>query len=118
MAGRQSTIGQLRDRVRVESPAEAVNSRGQVEQTWTTLATVWASVEPLTAREVWQAREVQSDATERVRIRALSTVATGGGKLRLVVLTQGNRILNVEGVQRDPGREWLVLLCRTEGRAA
>lgn len=111
-------IGQLRERVRIETPTESRDSRGQTQQTWESLVEVWAAVEPLTAQEVWQAREVQVDASERVTIRTNATVALGAPKMRIIVLTQANRILNVEGVERDPGREWLYLNCRTEGRVA
>lgn len=112
------TVGQMRERVRIERPVETQDDTGQPIQTWEEVATVWAAVEPGEPREVWQGRGVQMDGAETVTVRHRADVAAEGGKLRVVVLTQGDRVLNCEGPKRDPGRRWLFLVCRTAGEVA
>lgn len=112
------TTGDLIERVRIEAPVEVRDARGQPKQdgNWQPVCVVWAAVRSGTPREVWQGREVQQDGAETVTIRHRDDVAVAGGKWRVVILTQGNRVLNIEGPRRDPGRVWLHLVCRTEGR--
>ena len=45
------------------------NLYGEQGPDWQTVATVWASVEPLSGRELWQAQQVVSEVTHRVRLR-------------------------------------------------
>ena len=45
-------IGTLRHRVELQEPVENQDGYGEAERTYTTYATVWASVEPLSGREL------------------------------------------------------------------
>lgn len=47
----------------------ARNGFNEAITTWSTVATVWASVEPISGREFFEAEHVQSEITHRVRLR-------------------------------------------------
>lgn len=70
--------GRLRHRVRIESYEDRLDSNGQtiqdpdtgeISREWTTVATVWAAVEPLSAREFIQSQATQSQITAKIIIR-------------------------------------------------
>lgn len=61
--------GRLRHRVIIQSAVEARNAYGEAIKTWSTVATVYASVEPIRGREMFDAEQVQSEVTHRVRLR-------------------------------------------------
>lgn len=104
--------GRLRHRVTLQSPAGSRDALGERTTTWTSVATVWADVEPLTARELFVASQAQSSVTQRVTIRHSATVAAVTGAWRVLF---GSRVLVVDGV-RNPheANEVIELLC-TEG---
>mgnify|MGYP002408637466 FL=1 len=86
-----------------------INDSGESTPEWTNWRTRWASVEPLQAREYWQAQEVQSQVTHKVTIRHMD-----GLKFRHRILW-GERILNIESIINGEGRDIdLVILCREE----
>lgn len=61
--------GKLRHRVRIERQVTVLDSFGQQSTGWTLVAAVWAAVEPLSAREMIAASQVQSSVTARITIR-------------------------------------------------
>jgi len=67
--------GQLRDSVDLQRVSITPDSHGDQVKTWTTLATVRASIEPLSGREFFQASQVMSDVTVRIRIRGRTDLA-------------------------------------------
>lgn len=66
--------GKLRDRVDLQRVSVTPDSHGDQVKTWATLATVWASIEPLSGREFLQASQVMSDVTVRIRIRGRTDI--------------------------------------------
>lgn len=61
--------GKLRHRVDLQRVAVTRDTHGDQVKTWTTLATVWASIEPLSGREFLSASQVMADVTARIKIR-------------------------------------------------
>lgn len=61
--------GPLRHRVTLESGSETQDSAGGIVLSFTTVATVWASVEPVRGKEYFAAQQVASDVTHLVRLR-------------------------------------------------
>jgi SPP1 family predicted phage head-tail adaptor len=59
----------MRERVTIQSPTEVRTSVGETTLTWATLATVWASVDGLSTRDILQAQQANLVATHRIRIR-------------------------------------------------
>ena len=99
--------GSLNKRVTIQSPAEVRGADyADVQRTWTDVASVWASIEPLSARELFQNREVSSELTTRVRMRYLSGVSA---KQRVLF---GARVFEIQSVL-NPGEMniELELLC-------
>jgi SPP1 family predicted phage head-tail adaptor len=61
--------GLLRERVTIQAPTEQQNQFGEATVTWSDVATVWASVQGLSAREYLAAQQVDSVITHKIRIR-------------------------------------------------
>jgi SPP1 family predicted phage head-tail adaptor len=69
-------IGKMRDRVTIKSPAEIRSPSGETTLNWdTTVATVWAAADGLSARDILQAQQANVIATHRFRIRYRSDVS-------------------------------------------
>lgn len=66
--------GRLNRRVTIQSLSVTQDPYGQPVSTMTTVATVWAAVEPLSGARLFQAKQSQSEITLKVTIRYLSTV--------------------------------------------
>ncbi|WP_318594326.1 phage head closure protein [Enterobacter kobei] len=100
--------GKLRHRVTIQEPVMVQNSEtGAVNKTWLDVATVWAEVSPLSAREFIAAQASQGEITTRITIR----FRTGITRKHRILFRGG--IYNIEGVLPDPdsGREYLTLPC-------
>lgn len=88
--------GRLRHRVSIQQRVEARNGYGELISTWSTLATVWGSVEPIRGREFFEAEQVQSEISTRVRIRyydgitAQMRVLFGSRKLQILAVIDVN----------------------------
>ncbi|WP_097570884.1 phage head closure protein [Escherichia coli] len=100
--------GKLRHQVIIQEPVKIQNPEtGAVNNTWRDVATVWAEVSPLSAREFIAAQASQGEISTRITIRYRSGVTR---KHR--ILFRG-AVYNIEGVLPDPksGREYLTLPC-------
>jgi len=99
--------GKLRHRVTIQQATATRDTIGVPEDTWSTLATVWAAVEPLTGREFVEAFRTNAELTHRVRIRYRSDVTA---KMRVLESSRHYDIvavLDVKGEMRE-----LHLMCR------
>ena len=86
-------IGRLRKRLALQSATDSTDSYGQPTRTWATYATVWGSVEPVTASEAQTAMQQGVSITHKVTVRYLSTVTAEHRALL------GSRVLNFRGVR-------------------
>lgn len=106
--------GLLRHEIIIQSSTEAAGSSGDPRPRWdevTPFATVWASVEPLTARETILADGVNSEMTHRIQMRYLAGLTS---KHRIKF---GARYFDILGVRNiDERGERMELLCR-EGKS-
>ena len=66
--------GKLRHVVTVQTASESADSFGEMIKTWGSNSTAWASVEPLSGRELLSAQQYYAEATHRVRLRHNSAV--------------------------------------------
>lgn len=62
-------LGPLRHRVTFESRKTGRDEYGQPVEGWDVVATLWASVEPISGRELLTAQQVQTAVTHRIRCR-------------------------------------------------
>jgi SPP1 family predicted phage head-tail adaptor len=61
--------GKLRHQLTIEQPDSTEGSAGEALPVYSTFATVWGSIEPLSGSEGLQGRQAGSEVTHRVRIR-------------------------------------------------
>lgn len=104
--------GTLNRRVAVQSYTPSRAANGEETKSWSTVATVWASIDPLSGRELLAARDVLAEVSTRIRMRYLSGVTP---KMRI---THGSSVYRIESVIESQleGRE-LELLCVSEAVA-
>ena len=79
--------GRMRHRVAIQSPSTAVDSFGEQTDSWSTDATVWASIEPLSGREAQVAKQTNPRLSHRVLMRHRTGVTP---RQRLVFGTGGD----------------------------
>ena len=102
--------GKLRHRIEIQDYTETQDLvTGAVTKTWGTIATVWASIEPLSVKEFIAAQSEQSKVSLRVTIRYRSDMQPN---MRLYHTATG-RTFEIEGVLADKnsGLEYLTLPC-------
>ena len=76
-------IGEKRYRVVFQTSTESVDAFGEPDQTWTTLCTSWALVQPLRGAEKFSAGHIQADVDHRIVTRYRSELSTLGPKDRM-----------------------------------
>lgn len=105
-------VGKLRHQILLQFQKEEQDPQtGVLTHSWADLATVWASVEPLSAREFVASQATQARVTVRITIRYRDDVVP---TLRII---HRGKIYNVEGVlaDRESGLEYLTLPCSEVG---
>lgn len=102
--------GKLRFLIDIEQPtAGAADSYGASADTWSTLASEWASIEDLSGTEGVYAIQVHPEATLKVVIRYRDDVALN------YRIKHGTRYLYIVALQRDSREsEYLTLMCKEE----
>lgn len=113
--------GKLRHRVRIDRFSDNVDSNGdviqdpntgEVSRSWQAVDTVWAAIEPLSAREFIQSAAGQSEITARLVIRFRNDVLATD---RLVHVVNGvaGKIYNPAGflADKESGMEYLTMPC-------
>ena len=106
--------GNLRDRITAQRQSTTQDAMGQPVQTWTTLFTRRASIEPLNGREYMAASGEGSDVSTRIRLRYDATTGTLKTYDRLVDASVSPQVVyDIESVinPRERDRE-LVVMCR------
>jgi SPP1 family predicted phage head-tail adaptor len=99
-------IGKMRERVTIQSPSEVRGRSGETKLEWSASATVWASVEGLSSRDILQAQQANVIATHRIRIRHRDDVT------HTHRIVWRNRTMEIASVTDRMGRETLELLAR------
>lgn len=100
--------GTLRHRCTLQRKQQTQNPQtGALLTTWVTEATVWAAVEPLSAREFVAAQAVQSNVSVRITVRYRPGITAA-----MRILHDG-KVYGITGVlaDKDSGREYLTLPC-------
>jgi len=100
--------GTLRHRCTLQRKQQTQNPQtGAMVTTWVTEATVWAAVEPLSAREFVAAQAVQANVSVRITVRYRPGITSA---MRLL---HDGKVYGITGVlaDKDSGREYLTLPC-------
>jgi SPP1 family predicted phage head-tail adaptor len=91
--------GDLNRRIQLQARTEARDGAGNATNTWTTFATVWASIAPLSGLELERAKAFEASVSHRVSIRHRDDVtekhrALYGDRVFLI-----NAVIDVESQQ-------------------
>lgn len=103
--------GTLRTRLALEAPVESADGAGGVVRNYATVATLWAELTPLSARERVAAAAAGADVTHRIRLRARADI---GLRHRL---RRGDRIFRIVAL-RDEDAAVRFLLIEAQEREA
>lgn len=116
MAGASETIeaGKLRKRVQIQAlPTVQAIDQNWNEPTygdWTKQADVWASIEPLSGRELVYAGQVAADATHLVTVRYFQGLMERMRFLYVDDATGATRLFNISFV-KDPEENHVLQMC-------
>jgi SPP1 family predicted phage head-tail adaptor len=97
--------GRLRHRVTLQARVAGADEWGAPSTAWQDVATVWASVEPVSGREFFAGAQTQSAVTSKVIVRAGVAVTPA---MRAVFC---GRTLQVEAVLTSSKGDMLTLMC-------
>jgi SPP1 family predicted phage head-tail adaptor len=108
------TIGQLNRRVQLQQPDDETDARLGRVPGYATVATVWASVFPLSGRAFFDARQLQSELSHRITIRYRTDI-TAAWRVRFYENGQ-YRVFRIDAppINVDDARVWLELMCVEE----
>lgn len=97
--------GALRHRVLIQKQTAIRDDDGVSHTTWSDVATVWASVEPLSAREFIQSGQEQAPVTARITIRYRADMEAS-----MRILHRG-QVYNIAGLLPDKvsGLEYITI---------
>lgn len=90
----------MRHRATVQARTVTQDAFGGFEQTWSTETERWVHLEPLSARELFQAAQVQADISHRITLRFLDGLTT---KHRMIINSKTYEIgsvTNPDGLKR------------------
>ena len=100
-------IGPLKHRIVLQRKTVTEDTLKQQSESWVDFAYVWGSIEPLTGREYFSARQENAEVTTRITIRFLKNVTPD---MRVVF---GSRVFEVVSVINPKElNQSLVLMCR------
>lgn len=99
-------IGSLRHRITIQKFDKVDDGGGGYEETWVAVATVSASVSPLQGKERYEAQQIQSSLSHKIKMRYRD------GILPTMRVLFGARIFNIISViDPDERHRELDLLC-------
>lgn len=113
-------VGKLRHRIILQQRADAENANGEVIPTWTDLAEVWGSIEPVSGREYFAAQQVNAEITARIVIRYMAGVNAAGRLLHQINQSDSPAeydVYDIVSALEDPVvlKRWITLLCVRRG---
>ena len=94
-------VSLMRTRIEIQSRSMAADTYGGPNPTWSTAATRWGQITPLSGRELWQAQQVRPDVTHRIVLRYYAGLTP---RHRLLV---GSRVFNISSVLDIENRQRL-----------
>jgi SPP1 family predicted phage head-tail adaptor len=101
--------GELRHQVVIEQRSSSVDSFGEQLTTWTTFATIYAAILPVSGRELIAAGVVDAEVSHRIIVRYLAGVTAS-----MRVLFEG-RYFEIKAVLNEAERDRMLTLLCAEG---
>ena len=108
------SIGSRRKRVTLQNRGNTLDEYGQRVNTWVDVATVWASIEPVSGNERLHGLQVNSEITSKVETRYRSEFAdpTIIDNWRILY---GTRKMNIQATLNEDERNRIVTFFCSEG---
>ncbi len=98
------TIGELRQRIVIQTLSTAPDDQGGSTETWTTFATVWAKIEPVSSRERYYSEQIQYQRSHKITMRYLA------GVTNTMRISFDSRTFQIKGTRRlDERRFWMAV---------
>lgn len=107
-------IGKLRHRITFQKETRVDDGGGGSASTWGDIsgtATVWASVEPLSGREVLFGQQLQASVTHRIKLRHKSDISEA------MRIKFGSRFFNIRSIRHIEERDRWTEIMAEEGVA-
>ena len=99
-------IGKLRHQVEILKPIIITDQLGQEIEIWEVQHSVWASIEPLSGKEYFSAKQVNSEVNVKITLRYINSL------LPHWVVQFGQRVFNIETIINfEEKNKYLQLLC-------
>lgn len=105
-----TTIGDMNERVTLQSENRTPDDSGGYASVWVTIATLWGAVAPVSSREDVEAAQLTGRASYRFRLRARGDVTAA----QRLLWREG--VYNIRAVTQLPGHIFTELLAE-EGSA-
>ena len=101
-------VGELKRRITIEQKTRGASdgAGGYLAETWATLATVWAKIDPRAGRELVDADQVVHRITHVITIRARTGITTA---MRVVYQTRTFAIVDLRELME--GGRWMEMQC-------
>ena len=100
-------IEDLNKRITLQSSTKVADGMGGLTVTWADVATVWAGVWPISAKEHIEAKQTGITITHQIRIRYRASVT---GAYRVLFESRYFNIVSI--IDHAEDHEWLDLLCK------
>jgi SPP1 family predicted phage head-tail adaptor len=105
--------GDLRKRITFQTRGTATDTFGAQTPTWSDLFTTWASIDALTAREIFAAQAVNSEVTHTIIVRYTASLSVPKVVAAMRILYSG-RIFNIAGMNNVDERNRTIQLTAAE----
>ena len=102
-------IGTLRHRLAIQQRSTAQDSMGGQVTTWSTLAFVWGSIQPLSGHKLMTAQAVHSEVTHEVVVRWQSALANPQTVAAMRVVYNGRHFNISASINEDERNRSLTL---------
>ena len=99
----------LRHRITIQSVSRVSDEAGGYSETWATQTSAWASIEPANGYQKYQAMQMETPITHKIRMRYQSGITT---KNRILL---GSRIFDIVEVLNIEERNVLLEILAVEG---
>jgi len=104
-AGSRSRRVSIQSSTAIRSP-----TTGEASRTWTTYATRWARISPMTGSERWRAQQVQPEVSHKVTLRYDAQLSSMSPKHRILF---GSRVMEILAIiNKDEANAELECLCK------
>jgi SPP1 family predicted phage head-tail adaptor len=100
------SIGELRSRITIQSISDVSDGIGGKTRSWISFLTIWANIEPISAKERFFAQRIEHNVTHKITIRSNTLISAG------MRVSYGSAIYQIKGIRDVKNRHrFSELLC-------